>query len=244
MGEAIARFRELAERMRRHSDAAFMQTPQVVFYGMTPTEGFHIEASLWNGDMPPREFARLLRAAARDGRTWKDKDAPALHGKDRRDWCLSLGDKREAILARAPTKGMLDKQHAAALDEATAWGDHRFALIGKRLASLSEATLAMQSNAADAWECRHSQGKLEYAKQLVRWQKAFDALALFLGEPPTASTSTKEKKTRDRKKKGGKGPGGTPEKRSLDFYDDCSTPQLLLHRRKENVAVRGDSSAA
>lgn len=211
MGDAIARFRELAERMRRHSDAAFMQAPQVVFYGMSPTEGHSIESSLRNGDIQPREFARLLRSAVRDGRTWRDKDAAALHGKDPRDWTGTLGGKREAILARAPTKAMLDKQHAAALSEATAWGDRMFASIERRLAALSESTLVTRATAADAWECRHSRGKLEYAKQLVRWQKAFDALAPYLGEPPTTATSTKQKKTRSDTKTRRGNPGGRPD---------------------------------
>ena len=239
MGEAIARFREMALAMRQAADAAFMQTPQAVFCGMLPTEGFRIESGLRSGDMQPREFASLLRSAVRDGRNWKDKDAPTLHAKDRRDWTLSLGGKRERILARAPQKTDLDKQHAASLREIADCGNRLlFASIERRLAALSESTLAMRTVAADAYVCRHSRGKLTYAKQLMRWQKAFDALAPFVDEPPAAAGSSPKKKTggtKQEKRRDRKGVGGRPERYALKFIREV----VAARERDQKHAAKG-----
>jgi hypothetical protein len=44
--------------------------------------------------------------------------------------------------------------------------------------------------AADAWLSRYSRTKVRYAKTLLRWQRAFDALGRFIELPPAASIAT------------------------------------------------------
>ena len=212
MGEAIARFREMALSIRCRSDAAFI-APDHLYLG--PVFSLrNVTSRLIAGKVLAADFASILRQAARTAPVLKGTpDAAEAVSKNREDINTYFGQYRRPILAKAPSKADLDKQHAAALREAVRWGE-LLPSIEKRLDSVSEATLAMREMAADAWLSRYSRTKQRYAKTLLQWQRDFDALGRFIEEPPAAAGSTserqtstaKQKKRRDRKRGGGRPP--------------------------------------
>jgi hypothetical protein len=210
MGDALARLREMALAIRCRSDAAFV-SPVHLFIG--PVYSLRsLSERLLSGRIPPAEFAGILRDASRNGLGIKGAASPVeLVGRNRADLNSYFAQYRKPILAKAPRKADLDKQHAAALREADARGS-LLPSIEKHLDALSETTLAMQAMAADAWLSRYSRTKVRYAKTLLRWQRAYDALARFIEEPPTESAATKKKTSGDRRKKNRKRAGGRPAK--------------------------------
>jgi len=205
MGEAIARFRELALASRCRSDAAFIQPSHLILSWLPPWKTLAIEQRLLAGKVLPREFAGLLRSAARHRHGLKGEPDFSVSPADRRDMSMMLGGRREATLSKAPTARELTRHHAAALREASVCEDRLLASVEKRLAALSEATLAMREMAADFWLARYSRTKAEYATQLVRWQRAYDALAVFVDElPKAAGSSPRHEQPRSRKGVGGR----------------------------------------
>jgi len=211
MGEAIARFRETALAMRQAADAAFIH-PAYLLLGLPPTKGSAIESRLLAGKVQPREFARLLREAAktssRDGRPDCVEDGIGL-----------FDHQRKKMLSRAPGSRDLDRMHAAALRESEDAG-RLFDIIEQRLSALSDTTAALLRMAADSWGSRYSLVKRDYAKHLLRWQRAYDALSRFIELPPISSSTTSTAKTKPAKQKKNrsrKGIGGTPAKYSLAF---------------------------
>lgn len=229
MGEAIARFREMALAMRQAADAAFIH-PAHLFLNLPPTKGTAIESRLLAGKVLPRDFARLLREAAQKGKVPGRPDASE-------DGLGLFDHKRKRMLSQAPGSRDLDRLHAAALVEAEGAG-RLFDLIEQRLSALSETTASMLSMAADSWGSRFSLVKRDYAKHLLRWQRAYDALGRIVAAPhEAAGSSPKAKAKQPKKKKRGKGPGGTPEKRSLDFYADavewCEREQKKASKAKQ-----------
>jgi hypothetical protein len=237
MGEAIARFRELALASRCRSDAAFIQPSRIFLPWLPPTKAIGIESRLIAGDMPPREFASLLRAAAR-------RSDPSLQGepdltasrRDRQAITATLGGRREATLSKAPATREIDRQHAAALREASDSDERLLASVERRLAALSEATLAMREMAADAWLSRYSRTKTEYAKQLVRWQRAYDALAVFIVEPTKAARSSPQRKQRrSRKGVGGRHDKWSKELKRRILADHASYVRRMKRQREKPV---------
>jgi hypothetical protein len=205
MSEAIARFREMALVVRCRSDAAFV-SPVFLCAGMDYSlRG--LKERLLAGRVPHTEFVDILR----DAPSIKGAPSPVeLLGQGRADTNSWFAQYRQPILAKAPRKADLDKQHAAALREAGAWGSLLLS-VEKYLDALSETTVALREMAADTWLSRYSRTKARYAKTLLRWQRAYDALARFIEEPPAlAATSgkqtggSKQKKRRDRKRSGGR----------------------------------------
>lgn len=213
MGEAIARFREMAHAMRRASDAAFIH-PAHLFLNLPPTKGTAIESRLLAGKVLPRDFARLLREAAQKGKVPGRPDASE-------DGLGLFDHKRKRMLSRAPGSRDLDRLHAAALVEAEDAG-RLFDLIERSLSALSDTTTSMLTMAADSWGSRYSLVKRDYAKHLLRWQRAYDALGRFISAPPAAAGSSPKAKAKQSKKKqrDRKGIGGKPEKYPLAFARD------------------------
>lgn len=236
MSDAIARFRDMALAIRCRSDAAFV-APDHLYLG--PVFSLrNVTSRLIAGKVSAKDFASMLRQAARTAPGVKGTpDAAEALSTNREAMNKWFAHYRRPILATAPSKTDFNKQHAAALREAVRWGE-LLPSIEKRLDAVSEATLAMREMAADAWLSRYSRTKQRYAKTLLRWQRDFDALARFIESPPaTSSSPTSEKQTRGRKKKGGKGPGGRPETRPLDFYADavewCEREQKKARKAKQ-----------
>lgn len=211
MGEAIARFREMALAMRQAADAAFIH-PAYLLLGLPPTKGSAIESRLLAGKLQPREFARLLREASktssRDGRPDSAEDGIGL-----------FDHQRKKMLSRAPGSRDLDRMHAAALREGEDAG-RLFDLIEQRLSTLSDTTASLLAMAADSWSSQYSLVKRDYAKHLLQWQQAYDALGRFI-ELPSASSSTtstaKTKQPKQKKTRSRKGIGGKPPTYSMQF---------------------------
>ena len=199
MGEAIARFRETALAMRQAADAAFIH-PAYLLLGLPPTKAAAIESRLLAGKVQPREFARLLREAAktssRDGRPDCVEDGIGL-----------FDHQRKKMLSRAPGSCDLDRMHAAALREGEDAG-RLFDLIEQRLSTLSDTTASLLAMAADSWSSQYSLVKRDYAKHLLQWQRAYDALGRFIELPPASSSTTpgSEKQTSN-----SRGPVGRPQ---------------------------------
>lgn len=212
MGDAIARFRDMALAIRCRSDAAFV-APDHLYLG--PVFSLrNVTSRLIAGKVSAKDFASMLRQAARTAPGVKGTpDAAEALSTNREAMNKWFAHYRRPILATAPSKADFDKQHAAALREAVRWGE-LLPSIEKRLDAVSEATLAMREMAADAWLCRYSRTKQRYAKTLLRWQRDFDALARFIESPPatpssptsTKQTGSKPTKRRDRKHGGGRPP--------------------------------------
>lgn len=217
MGKAIARFREMALAIRCRSDAAFI-APDYLFAGMVYTLR-NLSCRLLAGRVPPAEFATILRDVARSAPGIKGAPSAAESlAQDRADINRWFAPYRRPILAKAPSKADLDKQHAAALREAVRWGE-LLPFIEKRLDAVSEATLAMREMAEDAWLSRYSRTKQRYAKTLLGWQRDFDALAVFVEEPPAPATTSEPKPggAKQAKRRDRKGIGGRPEKFTMKF---------------------------
>lgn len=240
MGEAIARFRELALASRCRSDAAFIQPSHILLPWLPPWKTLAIERQLLAGKMRPREFASLLRLAARHDSSRRGEPDFSLSQKDRRDLSLSLGGAvREATLANSPAVRDLARQHAAALRESSVCEDRLLASVEKRLAALSESTLAMREMAADFWMARYSQTKAEYAKQLVRWQRAYDALAVYVDELPKAAGSIPRRKTpRSRKGIGGRRDKWSKALKRQILADHEKYLRQMKQRRKKPLSQR------
>jgi hypothetical protein len=212
MGEAIARFREMALAIRCRSDAAFV-APDHLYLGPAFTLR-NVTSLLIAGKVSAADFASMLRQAARTAPGVKGTpDSADAVSTNREVMNTHFAIYRRPILAKAPSKADFDKQHAVALREAVRWGE-LLPSIEKRLDSVSEATLAMREMASDAWLSRYSRTKQRYAKTLLRWQRDLDALGRFIEEPPASAGSTSEKQTstakqkkrRDRKRGGGRPP--------------------------------------
>lgn len=232
MGEAIARFREVALAIRCRSDAAFI-APDHLFCG--PVESLRgLGQRLLEGSISPLDFAAILRDAAKQGHGIKGgPSARDLLDPDRASMARYLSQYRRPILAKAPSNGELHKQHAAALREAVEWGS-LLPSIEKRLDALTEATLSMREMAGDAWLARYSRTKERYAKALLRWQRAFDALARFLEPPAVAATSEKQSgRSRSRGGRGRQGIGGRKKK-----YPERFVREVLTARGREEKACR------
>ena len=225
MGEAIARFREMALAIRCRSDAAFV-APDHLYLGPAFTLR-NVTSRLIAGKVSAADFASMLRQAARTAPGVKGTpDSAEAVSTNREVMNTHFARYRRPILAKAPSKADFDKQHAVALREAVRWGE-LLPSIEKRLDSVSEATLAMREMAADAWLSRYSRTKQRYAKTLLRWQRDLDALGRFIEEPPAAaSSSTNEKQTstaKQKKRRDRKGIGGRPEKFTMKFIREVFT---------------------
>ena len=233
MGEAIARFREMAHAIRCMSDAAFVAPDYLMLGPEYVTRSLRYR--LPTGKVPSTEFARLLRAHARSGPGIKGSPPAAAVGNgEREDFNAYFDSERKPILAKAPSKGSLDKQHAAALREAVEWGA-LLSSIERRLTTLSEATLAMREMAADSWSSRFSRTKERYAKTLLGWQKAFDALAPFVDEPSAAAGLAAKQKTSSRHKQsraGGRKPKWSAEKKQQILLDREAHKKKMSRRNK------------
>jgi hypothetical protein len=211
MGEAIARFREMVLAMRQSADAAFIH-PAYLLLGLPPTKAAAIESRLLAGKVQPREFARLLREAAK-------KSSRAGRPDASEDGFGMFDHQRKKMLSRAPGSRDLDRMHAAALRESEDAG-RLFDLIEQRLSTLSDTTASLLAMAADSWGSQYSLVKRDYAKHLLQWQRAYDALGRFIELPPAASGTTSTAKTKPAKrtkKRSRKGIGGKPAKYSLAF---------------------------
>jgi hypothetical protein len=239
MGEAIARFRETALAMRQAADAAFI-APEHLFAGMIYALR-HLKLRLLDGKVSAADYATILRDLAGDAEL-SIAGGPAkreLISRNRADANRMFAHYRQPILAKAPAKANLDRQHAAALREADAWGS-LLPSIEKHLDALSETTLAMREMAADAWLSRYSQTKKRYAKTLLQWQRAYDALGRFIELPLAASSTTSTAKTKPAKRKKRnrreKGPGGKPETYSLEFIREVFD---AYERARKRVTASG-----
>lgn len=230
MGEAIARFREMALAIRRASDAAFIH-PAHHFLSdprISPPTGFAIESRLLAGKVQPRDIARLLREAAQKGKVPGRPDAS-------QDGYGLFDRERQQMLSRAPGSRDLDRLHAAALVEAEDEG-RLFDLIEKSVSALSDTTASMLTMAADSSGSRYSLVKRDYAKHLLRWQRAYDALGRFISAPPAAEGLSPKAKAKQSKKKprSRKGIGGKPEKYSLVFVREV----VAARNRDEKQAAK------
>jgi hypothetical protein len=233
MGEAIARFREMALAMRQASDAAFIH-PAHLLLDLPPTKGTAIESRLLAGKVLPRDFARLLREAAQKGKVPGRPDASE-------DGFGLFDHKRKRMLSQAPGSRDLDRLHAAALVEAEDAG-RLFDLIERSLSALSDTTASMLTMAADSWGSRYSLVKRDYAKHLLRWQRAYDALGRFISAPPAAAGSSPKAKAKQSKKKqrSRKGIGGPKKKYSDELIREILSARdeyaMVCSRLKKPVA--------
>ena len=238
MGEAIARFRDVALAMRCRSDAAFI-APDHLFAGWKFTIR-NLSGRLLAGRLSPAEFARVLRDAAKHAPGIKGAPSAADLLDPEREYVVNrwFSQYRRPMLAKGPTKADLDKQHAAALREAVEWGS-LLPSIEKRLDALSEATLLMREMAGDAWLARYSRTKERYAKTLLRWQRAFDALARFVEQPTVAARPTVEKKQgRSRGARNRKGPGGRPEMYPLTLVRKVDAAREKYEKKQKRLKQR------
>lgn len=236
MGEAIARFREMALAIRCRSDAAFV-APDHLYLGPAFTLR-NVTSRLIAGKVSAADFASMLRQTARTAPGVKGTpDSAEAVSTNREDMNTHFALYRRPILAEAPSKADFDKQHAVALREAVRWGE-LLPSIEKRLDSVSDATLAMREMAADAWLSRYSRTKQRYAKALLRWQRDFDALGRFIQEPPAAvSNSASEKQTstaKQKKRRDRKGIGGPKFK----YSDELVREVVAARERAEKQAAK------
>jgi hypothetical protein len=191
MGEAIARFREVALAIRRHSDESFSYLRwEVVAWA----EKSFCTSCRWllrdfeAGRLAPLTYARELRRERQRA--------------ERQVLLTPCGQKQFSVAEWLPPAMQADPPNIkrltdAAAKESLAWG---------RLFKVADSRVRALARAAAALGKPYNLAPEEYGKALSRWQAAFDALAPFVGEPPTSAASTSEKKTG-----GSRGRGGRPQ---------------------------------
>jgi hypothetical protein len=212
MGEAIARFREMALAVRRTCDEAMVHPGHLFLLSAgNPLQAAAIVEQLKAGRLTATKFADLLRKSG------GLPGVPDISG-------LGLFDvARRKILARGPQQPEFDRAYSLAVREAARHAD-LFDVLERRLHCLRLSTIGLSELAGDSSSSRHITHKRKYAAQLDRWHEAYEALSAFIEEPP-ASQSDPEKKTVSKQPKHRKRPGsgGRPAKFPIKFIREVVT---------------------
>jgi hypothetical protein len=167
MGDAIARLREAALAVRRHSDQRYSE-PRVAVSAAAASklssECHRAMLDFESGQISAERYARALRTARRIAELYPAKPNT---GNAWYAWVEWLPPEM-----KSPPPSSLKPLVEAAAKEALGWGS-QFAIVESRIRALAGGATELLSF-----------GGPSYSLRISRWEKAFDALSPFLGEPP------------------------------------------------------------
>lgn len=236
MGEALARFRDLALAVRRKCDERHSQPRGRAVSAAAASEFAwrcsNILSQHEKAGMPDPESYVLRLCQCRDAAEF-DAIPSRGHEYDLPDYIEWLPDPKE------PTDSEWKAGLRAAVREAVRWGS-LFAVVEARITDLGAATEMLCQFAAADYYCDPTPGEWNesdqrYATEYKKFAEAIDALAPFIEEPPAASAPISGQKTGDKQKKrrDRKGIGGRKKK-----YPDQFVRDVLAARKREERACR------
>jgi hypothetical protein len=198
MGRAIARFREMALAVRRNRDET-ISTPlhevSVIASRNLAKRNLRLLREFEAGQLSAKGYVRLLLASRNHAELSPVFDEKGNHRLRFEGWL--------PIAMQVESPRNIRALASDAAKESLRWGK-LFNTVEPRVQALMQATINLRCEPGS------------YGKPLARWQRAFDALAPFIEEPPaTVSSSPSTKQTGGSRRGGGRPPNDEALARDL-----------------------------